>query len=475
MSKLCTTWLFAIVIVVGTVLGTSAQTFTTLVNFDFANGASPYLMSLVQAADGNYYGTTQYGGNRSGGGYGNGEIFGVSAQGKLRTLPFSLSEGGEPVAGLTIGTDGNSYGTTLGTIFKLSPSGIVTTLYDFCSQPGCGDGRQPYGALLEGADGNLYGTTNSGGAGPCSSGCGTIFKVTTAGEFKTLHEFVGAPDDGSSPYSGLVQGTDGNFYGTTLMGGLCTRNGSSGCGTVYKVSPTGRVTILHSFTGSDGQFPAAPLVQASDGNFYGTTQTGGLYTGTVFRVSPQGILTTLQNFDGNNGAFPTAGLIQATDGNFYSTAGEGGAYGNGTIFTITPEGVLTTLHDFDGTDGKNPDGGLIQGTDGVFYGATFDGGSGPCRIDNVVGCGTAYSLSIGLAPFVAFVGESGRVKQSFGILGQGFTGTTAVSLNGTPASFIVVSDTFIKATVPAGATTGYVTVTTPSGTLTSNKPFVVIP
>jgi uncharacterized repeat protein (TIGR03803 family) len=199
----------------------------------------------------------------------------------------------------------------------------------------------------------------------------------------------------------------------------------------------------------------------------------------VFKIAPQGTLTTLYIFEGPDGGDLTTALVQATDGNFYGTTYAGGVYsskcslgGCGTVFQITPAGTLTTLHYFDVTDGGNP-GGLLQFTNGSFYGGTAAGGDPACNVDPN-GCGTLFSLS-GLGPFVTFVRGAGRVGQAFGILGQGLTGTTSVLLNGTPASLTVVSDTFIKAKVPTGATTGYVTVTTPSGTLTSNVPFHVIP
>jgi uncharacterized repeat protein (TIGR03803 family) len=167
-------------------------------------------------------------------------------------------------------------------------------------------------------------------------------------------------------------------------------------------------------------------------------------------------------------------LVLATDGNLYGTTSgseNGRKHSDGTIFRITEQGVLTTLHVFDGTDGSNPEG-LFQATSGMFYGSTVSAGDLHCHLLN--GCGTIFSLDVGLSPFVAFVRPYGKVGQTGGILGQGFTGTTSVSLNGTPANFTVVSDTFIKATVPLGATTGYVTVMTPSGMLTSNVPFRVL-
>jgi len=222
--------------------------------------------------------------------------------------------------------------------------------------------------------------------------------------------------------------------------------------------------------------PAAALVEALDGNFYGTTFQGGAGVndvGTVFKLSPSGTFATLYNFCSGcaGGTNPDAGLWQATDGNLYGTAYVGGAYYNGTIYEITPDGAFTTLYNFCTSsgcpDGGGPLGGVLQSTSGLFYGTTNWGGAKYY--------GTVFELNNGLGPFVAFVLPQGKVGQVARILGQGFTGTTNVSFNGVPATFTVVFGTFLEATVPSGATTGYVTVTTPSGTLTSNVQFHVLP
>jgi uncharacterized repeat protein (TIGR03803 family) len=463
-------------------IGSSAQTFKTLVSFNGTDGQNPALGSLVQGLDGNFYGTTFFGG--ANGDY-VGTVFKITPSGKLTTLysfcaQSNCTDGENPEAGLVLATDGNFYGTATfggpncepggcGTVFKITPAGKLTTLHSFGY-----DGAYPYAGLVQATDENFYGTAEEGGA----SGWGIVFKITPAGKLTTLASFcLPGCADGSSPHAGLVQATDGNFYGTTYYGGTnCTSNFNLGCGTVFKVTPAGKLTTLHSFcadTGcADGFHPQAGLVQATDGNLYGTTQLGGgcdiaYDCGTVFKITPAGKLTTLHRFSYSDGYQPTGGLVQATDGNLYGTTGGGGANSGGTVFKITPTGALNTLHSFDGTDGHAPVAGLVQATDGNFYGTTDGGG--------VNGDGTVFRLSVGLGPFVSFVHGTAKVGKIVDILGQGLSGTTSVSFNGTSAVFKVKGDTFVKATVPAGATTGAVTVKTPGGTLTSNLPFRVRP
>ncbi len=192
-----------------------------------------------------------------------------------------------------------------------------------------------------------------------------------------LYSFLGYPNDGHAPYAGLVQGSDGNFYGTTEAGG------ASDDGTVFRISPSGIYTNLHSFRGSpnDGADPQAGLFQGSDGNFYGTTYRGGTHSfGTVFRISPSGSYTNLYSFRGspNDGASPEAGLVQGSDGNFYGTTYDGGTNEAGTVFRISPSGSYTNLYFFRDSpnDGANPQAGLVQGSDGNFYGTTEGGGPG---------------------------------------------------------------------------------------------------
>jgi uncharacterized repeat protein (TIGR03803 family) len=458
-----------------TVIASPAQTFTTLVVFDGTNGGLPS-WALVQGIDGNFYGSTGFGGTGS-----QGTVFKITPAGKLTTLQ-SIQYPHLSVQA----TNGNFYGTTpdggpmgAGTVFKMTATGKLTTLYNFCSQPGCADGSYPYGGVIQASDGNFYGTTAGGG----TKNYGTVFKITPAGKLTTLAAFGSVGSAGT----GVVEGTDGNFYGTTSDGG------PNGYGTIFKVTPGGKLTKLHTFEFTDGKFPYDALIQGSDGNFYGTTYTGGANDpqacegggcGTIFRITPSGTLTTLYNFCSQpnciDGQWPSGGLVEGTDGNFYGITDAGGDFGEscpfgicGTVFKMTPEGVLTTLHSFDTTDGSSPYAGLVQGTNGKFYGNTEMGADLSCG--GGYGCGTVFSLDVGLGPFVETRPTSGKVGAKVVILGDNLKGATGVSFSGTAATFKVVSKSEIRTMVPAGATTGTVTVTMPNGTLNSNVTFRVIP
>jgi uncharacterized repeat protein (TIGR03803 family) len=474
-----------------TAIAAPGQTFTKLFNFGGRqNGSNPYA-ALVQGSNGNLYGTTGDSGYNSG----EGTIFEIvlSSDDVLTTL-YSFCElpncpDGEGLEGpLTLGPGGSFYGTTFGggahnygTVFKITPKGALTTLYSFCAQANCADGGNPGAALVIGTDGNFYGLTQGLGV----YGGGTIFRMTPGGELTTLYnfcdQFTCAYGTGSS--SGLIQATDGNFYGTTQNGGT-----PHGEGTIFKITPEGHLTTLYTFCTqspcTDGAQPLGGLVQATDGNFYGTTSEGGIYDfynceegcGTVFKLTPQGALTTLYSFD--YGSAPIGTLIQATDGNLYGTTGGGGSGNGGTIFEISLAGALTTLYNFcsqtNCDDGAGPLGGLLQATGGSFYGTTAQGGlGGDC--DSFNGCGTVYQISMGFGPFVSLPRSAGKVGIEAFVLGQGLSQTTGVSFNGIAAKFAVGDDTYLTTRVPAGATTGYVTVTTPSGVLTSNVPFTIIP
>jgi uncharacterized repeat protein (TIGR03803 family) len=361
--------------------------------------------------------------------------------------PFTLfmfdgADGSNPTTALVQGPDGNLYGTTFsggsdtgcryscGTFFRISTSGELTTLYNFCTQPNCADGAGPTGPLVLGADGNFYGITEIGGTGsegcPSPANCGTVFKVTPNGTLTTIYNWCSQPNcaDGNYEFlpepSTFVQASDGNFYGVNDSGG------ASGFGTAFKLTPSGTLTTLHNWCSepncADGWDAANGLIQATDGNFYGTTyRFGANGLGTFFKMTPSGTLTTLYNFCSlggfpacTDGGFPFGPLTQASNGDFYGTTSYGGANEQsaacmaqgiqggycGTVFKITPSGTLTTLYSFcsqpNCTDGASPGFQLVQASDGNFYGVTLAGGDPSCTTSIVPlgpGCGTIFKLT----------------------------------------------------------------------------------
>jgi uncharacterized repeat protein (TIGR03803 family) len=458
----------------------NAQTYTLLHTYPgTSNNTSgivpPGLMS--QGRDGELYSTISSGGV---GGI-DGTAFKITTAGALTTIYdfcslASCADGDVPLGGLTLGTDGNLYGTTqnggksaAGTVFKLTPTGTLTTLWSFTSNPAT-DGGIPNYAPFQGQDGNFYGTNPDVYAGDF----GLVYKVTTAKKLTVLGDFNAT--NGWSPNL-PTQGTDGNFYGTTVIGGTTCAHG---CGVVYKMTASGKLSVLHNFTGysttnPDGTFPYGALVQGNDGNFYGITNAGGVFNlGTIFKISASGkSYTLLHSFENDftvaAGANPRIGLTIGSDGNFYGVAA-GGKNAAGLIYQITPAGVYTILYNFCSlkscADGFNPNTMITQHTNGKFYGNT---------IGNSLGGSVFYSLDTGLGPFVSSVTSVGKGGGTVEILGQGFTGTSNVSFNGTPAAFTAVADTYLTATIPAAATSGLITVATPGGTLTSNRVFRVTP
>jgi len=366
---------------------TSAATVTTLYGFTGGSDGGQPLAGLAEGVDSNFFGTTSAGGLFSAG-----TVFTITPQGTVTTLHTFAggADGANPKAGLVLGNNSNFFGTTFGgglssagTVFQMTPSGTLTILYTFT---GGADGGQPEAGLVQGFDGNFYGTTFGGGSG----GLGTVFKVNLAGTLTTLWRFSGGVD-GANPKAGLVQGIDSNFYGTTFTGG------GNGSGTVYKISSAGTFTALWGFTGGiDGGQPSAGLVQASDGRFYGTCSGGGgSGLGAVFKIGPAGALIPLWNFSGNqDGANPQAGLIQAGDGNFYGTTTAGGSGGVGTIFKMVAGGTLTPLYSFaGGLDGASPQSGLVEGSVSNFYGTTSANGAGNAGTVFTLVQPCTYSLS----------------------------------------------------------------------------------
>lgn len=470
--------------------------------------------------------------------------FGLAVRSQAQTLNYfadlNASTGWEPYSSVTQATDGNFFGTATngiygggGNIFRMTPKGEITSVYKFCSQPDCSDGAFPTSAPILGTDGNLYGVTYAGGAGYAS---GVFYRLTLNGEYKVLYTFCpNFPCHGAESPNGITLGSDGNFYGTSVYGG--DENGS---GTIFKLTPSGTYTQLHTFCSKgcyDGDKPFYGPVEGNDGNFYGVTTTGGtlgggvfyrltpsgdysvLYNfcgylqypcpngaypyaitkdsegnfvgpaGVIFKITPSGKYTVLYRWPGNTGNLGYAGtpLILASDGNLYGTldgsgSGSWGPTTQGAIYEITSDDHFKPLYGFcagcesDGVmNGFNLLDPVFQGTDGNFYGTTAYGGiGGPKGGAGDIGFGTVFQFSNGLSPFVQTVPAAAKAGQSVIILGNGLSGTSSVTFNGVEAAFTVESDTYLRATVPAGATSGAVSVVTSSGTLNSSPQFQVM-
>jgi uncharacterized repeat protein (TIGR03803 family) len=367
---------------------TQGVVFSTLAAFNATNnGANPYDPPFL-GADGNLYGTLPYGGTNN-----FGVIFKVTTNGSENTFyNFSNWDGAVPIAPLISGTDGNFYGVAAeggtnnqGTIFEITTNGTFTLLYSFgmtTNAPGYAlDGAKPYGGLVQGRDGNYYGTTSSGGA----SNLGTIFQFSTNGVLTTLHSFTGngTNDDGAAPYlTPLVEGADGVFYGTTSAGG------TNNYGTIFQITADGTLATLFEFNGADGQNPWAGLSFGTDGNLYGTTPEGGTNGyGTAFQITTNGVLTTLFHFGGTDGlSYPYGGVVPGNNNTLFGTSYQGGA-GYGAVFQLTTNGLLTRLHSFTySDDGANPVTGVIRDAGGNLYGTALYGGTNG-------GYGTVYRLS----------------------------------------------------------------------------------
>lgn len=372
-----------------------AQTATTLLTFDATNGKTP--VSFIQGSDGNFYGIAQ-----SGGSQGNGEVFQITPAGTFSVL-ISFKSPTVPTS-LMQAKDGNFYGTTMsdginhkGTIFQLTPAGTLTTLYQFST----GDGANPIGGLVQGKDGNFYGTTSAGG--PNVFGYGTIFQLTPSGTLTTLYSFSGT--DGAFPAASLIQATDGNFYGTTLYGGNDACVGEfglapNGCGTVFKITPSGTLTTLYIFrASSDSGYPAVPLVQGPDGNLYGTTSVGAgsvSYNGTFFKITPSGTMTVLHDFTKDNPLLlapsPQSNLVLSPDGTFLLGL-------SAPIVRLTLSGAATTVYTLcqltNCADGVDPVA-LVLAADGNLYGAARGGGIGGGNLFS--GDGVLFKVSLASVP-----------------------------------------------------------------------------
>jgi uncharacterized repeat protein (TIGR03803 family) len=441
-----------------------AQTVTTLYNFagGKTSGQTPWYVTLVQGTSGALYGTTYNGGASS-----LGTVFSITTSGTqtlLHSFKGGTSDGANPTGGLTLGSDGNFYGTTQqggtgaqGVIYKMTAAGVITILHNFNATT---DGAFPWGPPILASDGNFYGTASGGG----SLGNGIVYKITSSGTFTTIYKFD--VTHGFAPIASPTQGNDGYLYIPVSEGG------TSFCGTVVQMTTSGVINNTYDFPcGAGGSFPIGPLVQASDGNFYSTTQDGGTNgEGTIYQLTPSLTVNILHSFGSTfgDGTFPGAGLLLATDGNYYGSTSDGGANGDGILFNTTITGTYNDLYSFNNTANltqMSPLAPPVQDTNGTLYGVTEFGGTS--------NDGTVYSLNMGLPAFVNMPLFSGKTGGSVMILGTHLKETSEVRFNGQPATFTVLSDTHLMATVPAGATTGPIHVVTPRATLQSRKTFVV--
>ncbi len=434
-----------------------AQTYTDIHDFVNSDGCcANYPSMLAQGEDGDIYGAT------TSGGAGSGNIFKITPSGTFTNLfNFDGTHGNGPQGGLSLGFDGNFYGTTYqggtghaGTIFKITPSGTQTVLYNF--QNGT-DGAFPRTPPVQAPDGNLYGNTGN-------DTNAVLYKLTPAGVFSVVATM---PSPSNAP---LIVGTDGNLYGTTHLGGTFNR------GTAFQFAPAKKkIKILHNFNPSTEPYsPYDRLFQGTDGKFYGTTTTGGPGSGgSVFQMTTAGKVVTLFTFSTQqaaNGATPFAGVVQGSDGNLYGVCSVGGANGLGTLFKISTKGTgFQVLHDFATATGDTPNATPLLHTNGKIYGLTFHGGSHAAY-------GDIYSMDAGLKPFVSqFVFYNGKVGDSVTILGQGFSNATGVKFGTGAGTFVASTDAFMTATVDAGATTDVITVLEPGGNLTTPQKYKIIP
>jgi uncharacterized repeat protein (TIGR03803 family) len=392
----------------------SAQAFKVLYSFQGSpDGGNPYGTLILDSA-GNLYGTTTYGGKFACAGGGCGVAFEVSGAGREAVL-HNFNNGGSgarPIAGLTADAQGNLYGVTgvggdlgcpegfgCGTVYEIHRSGGYSILYALAGRH---DAARSDASLLRDSDGTLYGTSYYGGGRGCGgSGCGTVFKVDSAGNETVLHRFSGGLD-GGWPVAGLARDADGNLYGATEVGGTGSECGSLGCGVVFKVTTDGQLfSVVYRFTGgSDGSEPTGTLARDSAGTLYGTTGLGGDLTcsapagcGVVFKIESSGVETVLHAFEGgiSDGSDPIAGVILDPAGNLFGTTYRDGANGFGTVFELDANGSESILHSFtNGADGSFPYAGLARDSSGNLYGTAAYGGTSGCGGE---GCGTVFKIT----------------------------------------------------------------------------------
>ncbi len=442
-----------------TATAASAQTFSVIHNIncttDGCEDQQP--VPLTQGRDGNIYGQTYNGGANN-----EGTVWKVTPAGVFTTLDsFAYPASNTATGGLTLALNGDFYGVDdhgganeLGYVFKLTPAGVLTDLHDFTNVEGGFDGEP----LTLGPDGNLYGLD--------WYNC-YFFKVTVAtGVYTNVSNTCP-----QGTFYQLTLGADGRFYG------VATNNGANNKGFVFAISTAGKVTVLHNFNGTDGEFPLGSLVQASDGNFYGVTQQTltNPNAGEIFKMTPAGIITSLHVFaaDGSEGTSPEGGLLAASDGNLYGTTSSGGASDGGTLYKITRTGTFTLLRSFTcSTDGCNSWVPLLQNTNGTLYGFSNGGGTN--------NAGTIYKVaSSTFPPFIVVQNYSTKSGATVDILGSSFISkgpVTGVNFGGVPAtSFKVVNNSFITAVVPPTAVTSLVWVNISSGNVGTLKNLKIAP
>lgn len=362
---------------------------------EFRKPGAASVAPLVIHSDGLVYGTASIGGASGGG-----TIFRLSG-GRVETLvDLNQSTGTGPTAGLVSGPDGNLYGTctagganNFGTFFRVTPAGNFTKLFDFTGTGGAKPGSVPGDIVLH-PDGNFYGTTGAGG----STGHGTVFKVTTAGVHTVLAAFSGTAGTrkGSQPTGRLaISGT--NLYGLTRFGG------TGNLGSAFRITTGGTFTSLFDFTGAAGLRPGANpeggLVFHSDGNLYGTAEYGGSGAyGTAFRLTTANAFTLLHQFSDPTASQPVGELVEGTDGLLYGAAAAGSSSGFGGLFRISTSGTHELRVSFDGTNGAVPQAGLIRSAAGTLLGVTSAGGPGQLGVVCAMENNGSFSVTAPLSP-----------------------------------------------------------------------------
>ncbi len=461
--------LLAGIFLVAIAIAAPAQTVSTI--YQFSSGSNPnYPFGVMaQGRDGDFYGVTL-----SGNGCCQGDIYKISSEGAITSLYSMAQSDGTTCKGLTLGTDGNFYGTcqngganNYGTLFKVTSAGVLTVLHNFAAQGSTSDGCIPYAPPMQASNGDFYGTTAFCGA----NNYGTVYKLTLAGAYTLLYSFQGPPNDTVLPY-GLIE-ANGELWG--VGNGWIISGGG-----IFKITLAGKESLVYTFEPNssgaflDGEGPSANLIQGSNGDFYGTTEEGGTANqGTIFQLTAAGVETVLYSFPNQtDGAYPSLPLTQAPNGLLFGAATDcaGGGCAQAGLFDITTKGVYENvyLYPLVCSNCGQPEAPLLLSTNGTFYSTTEQGG---------IGVGSFYSLSNGYKPFISLVNvTSGAEGAQVGILGQGFSSKSVVEFGGIKATTTKPSGaTYILATVPAGALTGDVTVTTGSTVLSTLSSFKITP